>query len=89
MKSFTIAAAAASILFGVCMFVSGCGASATNQPKMETSGAMMSSDTKMSGNMTSDGMMSSKDKMSGPTMSGPAMNGMADGKMEKSDASDK
>ena len=96
MKSFTLTAAAASILFGVCLFVSGCGTSQPNTPKMETSGAMMSSDAKMSpdakmsGNMMSDDKMPSMDKMSTTNkMSGPKMNGMSGEKMKKSDATDK
>ena len=89
MKSFTITAAAASILFGVCLFVSGCGGSPADKPKMETSGRMMSSDTKMSGNMMSDGKMSDGKMSSTDKMSDPKMNGMADGKMEKREASDK
>ncbi len=84
MKSYTITAAAASILFGVCLFVSGCGTSQPNQPKMETSGSMMSPDSKMSGSMMSDDKMSSTNKMSGPKM-----NGMSDGKMDKGEATHK
>ena len=92
MKSYTITAAAASILFGVCLFVSGCGTSQPNQPKMETSGSMMSPDSKMSGNMMTDdkkisGSMMSEDKMSSTNKrSGPKMNGMSDGKMDKGEA---
>ena len=96
MKSFKVATVVSSILFGVCVFISGCGATTANKPKMEMSGGMMSSDSKMSEDKMSDGMTPTMDKMSTtnkmPTtdkMSGPKMNGMAEGKMEKSDATDK
>ncbi len=96
MKSFKVAAVVTSILFGVCIFVSGCGATSADKPKMEMSGGMMSSDSKMSGDKMSGGMaptmdkMSTADKMSTTDkMSSPKMNGMAEEKMEKSDATDK
>ena len=84
MKSFTMTAAVVSILFGVCLFVSGCGGSTADKPKMDKPGAMMSSDQKMSGNAMSENKMSTTEKMSDPKM-----NGMADEKMEKSDATGK
>ena len=84
MKSFVVTAATASILLGLCLFVSGCGGSPANKPKMETSGGMMSSEATMSGSMMSDGKMSTTDKMSDPKM-----NDMAEGKMENSEAPDK
>ena len=95
MKSFKVAAVVTSILFGVSVFVSGCGATTANKPTTEMSGGMMSTDAKMSGDKMSgdkmsDGMMSTKEKMSTTDkMSSPKMNGMADKKMEKSDATDK
>ncbi len=102
MKSFTIAAAVSCMLFGVCVFVSGCGATPATKPKMEMSSPMMSSDSKMSGNMMSEDKMPSMDKMNATNkmnsmdkmsktekMSGPKMNSMSEEKMEKGDATDK
>ena len=90
MKSYTITAAVSCSLRGVCLFVSGCGATPANKPKMEMSSPMMSSDSKMSGNMMLEDKMPSMDKMSKTDkMGGPEMNNMSDGKMEKSDATNK
>ena len=54
------------------------------------SSPMMSSDSKMSGNMMLEDKMPSMDKMSKTDkMGGPEMNNMSDGKTEKSDATNK
>jgi len=58
MKSFAFAAVAASLLLGVCVFVTGCGESSTGGEKMGMSDAK-----------TSDGKMSAMDKMSDDKMS--------------------
>ena len=57
MKSFTFAAVAASLLLGVCLFVTGCGSS-TSGDKMGMSDGKMGMDN-MSGKM-SDGKMAGK-----------------------------
>ena len=73
MKSFTFAAVAASLLLGVCLFVTGCGRSSTGSEKMGMSdGTMSAMDTMSVGKM-------SDDKMSDGNMS--AMDTMSDGKM--------
>ena len=77
MKSFTFAAVAASLLLGVCLFVTGC-SSSTSGDKMGMSDAKMS-DGKMSA-MESDHMADGKmsdGKMGMDNMSGK----MSDGKM--------
>ena len=65
MKSFTFAAVAASLLLGVCVFVTGCGQSSTGNDKMGMS----------------DGKMSAMDKMGDDKMADGKMDKMSDGKM--------
>jgi hypothetical protein len=77
MKTYVVTTAAASILFGLCLFISGCGKTSMSNPKAEMQGGMTSSEMTMSGNMMSDNKMSSMGKMNDPKM-----DGMADGKME-------
>ena len=96
MKSFTLTAAVSCLLLGACVFVIGCGATPSNKPKMEMSSPMMSSDSKMPGKMMSEEKMPSMDKMSQSDamsktekMSSPKMDGMQDGKMEKTDSTGK
>lgn len=75
MKSFTFAAVAASLLLGVCVFVTGCGQSSTGNDKMGMSDGKMSAMDKMGDDKMADGKM---EKMSDGKM---GMDKMADGKM--------
>lgn len=70
MKSVTFAAIAASLLLGVCVFVTGCVESSTGNDKMGMSQAKMP-----------DGKMSAMDKMSDDKMADGKMDKTSDGKM--------
>ncbi len=84
MKSFTFAAVAASLLLGVCVFMTGCGQSSNGNDKMGMNDAKMSNekmsamdDAKMAGDKMekmSDGKMGD-DKMSGGKMANEKMAG--------------
>lgn len=75
MKSVTFAAIAASLLLGVCVFVTGCGGSSTSGEKMGMADGKMANE-KMS---AMDKM--SNDKMSDGKMAGDKMDKISDGKM--------
>ena len=57
MKSFTIAAVAASLLLSVCFFVTGCGQSTVGGDKMGMSDGKMSAMDKMGEDKMADGKM--------------------------------
>ena len=77
MKSFTFAAVAASLLLGVCVFVTGCGQSSTGNDKMGMSDGKMSAMDKMGDDKMADGKMHqiSDDKMDHGKMGNDKMAG--------------
>jgi uncharacterized protein involved in copper resistance len=85
MKSFTFAAIAASLLLGVCVFVTGCGSGTGGGEKMGMSDGKMSAMDKMADTKMSDGKMddTKMDKMSDGKMADGKMGNdkMSDGKM--------
>jgi pentapeptide MXKDX repeat protein len=76
MKRFTIVSVAASLLLGVCVFLTGCGSSADTSNKMSSGDNMMSSDKMGEDKMGMDKMADDKmgaDKMDSDKMSDEKM----------------